>query len=50
MDPLGAPNDPASRELLVTNGLTYLKRPIRKINGAREFLATLVVEGGFPSR
>ena len=50
MGPIGAPNDPISRERLVTEGLSYLRRPIRRINGAREFLPTIVLEGGFPSR
>gem|GEM_PF-4403458 len=50
MDPIGAPNDPVSRETLVTDGMAYLKRPIRRLNGTREFLAGLVLEGGFPSR
>ena len=47
---VGAPNDPTSRERLVTAGLGYLKRMVRRTNGAREFLATIVLEGGFPSR
>ncbi len=50
MASVGAPNDPVSRERLVTEGLSYLRRPIRRINGSREFLATIVLEGGFPSR
>lgn len=50
LDAISAPNDPNSRALLVTEGMDFLRREIRKINGHREFLITLVIEGGFPSR
>jgi len=51
MTPVAAPNEPQTRSRLVAEGMRYLKRPIRKqANGDREFLATLVVEAGFPSR
>lgn len=35
---------------LAKEGLDWWKRPVRKLSGAREWLVTLQLEGGFPSR
>ena len=47
---VSAPNDPASRALLVIEGMSLLDREIRKSENGNEYLGTLIVEGGFPAR
>ncbi len=50
-EPVGAPADDwQSIQCLVAEGMKYLRRDIRKIGRNREYLASLVVEGGFPSQ
>lgn len=39
-----------SKQALATTGLKYWKRPLRQSAYAREFLLTVVLEGGFPVR
>jgi hypothetical protein len=48
--PVGAPTDHASTRLLTREGLAFLGRKIRRIGNYNEYLASLVVEGGFPTR
>lgn len=46
-EPVGAPvDDWQSIQCLVAEGMKYLRRDIRKIGRNREYLASLVVEGG----
>jgi hypothetical protein len=47
---VGAPTDHVSTKLLTCEGLTFLGRKIRRIGNCNEYLASLVVEGGFPTR
>ena len=47
---IGAALDQSTRSRLVEEGLSYLGRSIRILNGTREFLVTLILEGGFPSK
>ena len=49
LDEVGATLDQGPRTRLVEGGLSYLQRPIRRINGEHQYLATVIMEGGFPA-
>ena len=49
LDEIGAALDQGPRTRLVEGGLSYLQRPIRRINGEHQYLATVIMEGGFPA-
>lgn len=47
---LGRTYDFQTAKRLTESGLRFWKRPLRRLTGRRQFLASLVLEGGFPLR
>lgn len=50
LDEVGAVLEHSQIRNLIAGGLSYLQRPIRRINGEHQYLGTVMMEGGFPSR